>query len=151
MERRERVKQKCADRHNQLLSSQALQEFKRDAEEVIGNTHPSGEGQKGLFVPHQFGISAPGLSNQPNERELNKMNVQNKNSLLIQMPTSWNSSHVCICWNITLNPFCYILLIPSMLNIAQMQKCESYRFAGLKKPVADFRRLILYNCCFVYK
>ncbi|KAK2186886.1 hypothetical protein NP493_185g03008 [Ridgeia piscesae] len=34
VERRERVKDKCADRHNQLLSSQALQEFKRDAEEL---------------------------------------------------------------------------------------------------------------------
>ena len=47
MERRERVKRKCADRHNQLMSSQALQEFKRNADEVsktlgqadINNTH----------------------------------------------------------------------------------------------------------------
>ena len=42
VERRERVKDKCADRHNQLLSSQALQEFKRDAEEVSGGGHRGG-------------------------------------------------------------------------------------------------------------
>ena len=38
VERRERVKQKCADRHNQLMSSQALQEFKRNADEVCKQT-----------------------------------------------------------------------------------------------------------------
>ena len=32
--RREKVKAKCQDRHNQLLASQAYQEFNRDADEV---------------------------------------------------------------------------------------------------------------------
>ena len=32
--RRERVKEKCQDRHDQLLASRAFQEFKRDADEV---------------------------------------------------------------------------------------------------------------------
>lgn len=34
LERRQRVKDKAAERHNALLGSQAFQEFKRDAAEV---------------------------------------------------------------------------------------------------------------------
>ena len=34
LERRQRVKDKAAERHNALMGSQAFQEFKRDAAEV---------------------------------------------------------------------------------------------------------------------
>jgi hypothetical protein len=33
--RREKAKQKCAEREKQLQDAQALQEFKRDADEVV--------------------------------------------------------------------------------------------------------------------